>query len=377
MYDPCASILTGSIAFVLGTRREIVKLAPLAGLFGDAARVIHTGQHFDARMSEVFFTDCGMRRPDVTLGVGGMSRAGQVAAAVQNLDTLFAAARPAAVVVQGDTNSALAGALAANAYQIPLVHVEAGLRSHDRRMPEEHNRTLIDHLSDLLCAPTRGNVENLVAERVDPERVELTGNTVVEALRQTLPGPQARAKVLAEVGVQAGRFVLATIHRPEHTDDPAVLGAIVAELEAIGAAGRPVLFPVHPRTRLALTEATGGRLAEGLYACDPLGYREFLALVAECALVVSDSGGIQEETTVLGRPLVVVRRRTERPEALADFATLAEPGPAVSLAAFTLLADVEAVHARLGALPSPFGDGRASFRIRDAMFRRVPTLSGR
>lgn len=377
MYDPCASILNGSVAFVLGTRREIVKLAPLAGLFADAARVIHTGQHYDARMSEVFFTDCGMRRPDVTLGVGGMSRAGQVAAAVQNLDTLFAAARPAAVVVQGDTNSALAGALAANAYGIALVHVEAGLRSHDRRMPEENNRTLIDHVSDLLCAPTRGNVENLMAERVDPELVELTGNTVVEALRQALPGPEARAKVLAEVGVQAGRYVLATIHRPENTDDPRVLGAIVAELEAIGAAGRPVLFPVHPRTRAALAGVTGGRLAEGLTTCDPFGYREFLALVAECALVVSDSGGIQEETTVLGRPLVVVRRSTERPEALADFASLAEPGPAISLAAFALLADIDAVHARLRDLPSPFGDGRASFRIRDAMFRRVPTLGAR
>ncbi|WP_211244560.1 non-hydrolyzing UDP-N-acetylglucosamine 2-epimerase [Actinospica robiniae] len=377
MYDPCASILNGSVAFVLGTRREIVKLAPLTGLFADAARVIHTGQHYDARLDEVFFTDCGMRRPDVTLGVGGMSRAGQVAAAVANLDTLFAAARPAAVVVQGDTNSALAGALAANAYGIPLVHVEAGLRSHDRRMPEENNRTLIDHVSDLLCAPTRGNVENLVAERLDPQLVELTGNTVVEALRQSLPGPEARAKVLAEVGVQAGRYVLATIHRPENTDDPRVLGAIVAELEAIGAAGRPVLFPVHPRTRAALTRVTGGRLAEGLSACDPLGYREFLALVAECALVVSDSGGIQEETTVLGRPLVLVRRSTERPEALADFACLAEPGPAISLAAFTLLADVESVHARLSVLPSPFGDGRASFRIRDAMFRRVPGLGAR
>jgi UDP-N-acetylglucosamine 2-epimerase (non-hydrolysing) len=177
--------------------------------------------------------------------------------------------------------------------------------------------------------------------------------------------------------VEAGRFVLATFHRPENTDDPRVLGAIVAELEAIGAAGRPVLFPVHPRTREALVRVTGGRLADGLVTCEPLGYREFLALVAECALVVSDSGGIQEETTVLGRPLVVVRRSTERPEALADFASLVEPGPAIGLSAYTLLADIEAVHARLAALPSPFGDGRASFRIRDAMFRRIPTLSER
>ncbi|MBR7838327.1 UDP-N-acetylglucosamine 2-epimerase (non-hydrolyzing), partial [Actinospica durhamensis] len=307
--------------------------------------------------------------------ISDRSRAGQVAAAVQSLDTLFGTARPAAVVVQGDTNSALAGALAANAYEIPLVHVEAGLRSHDRRTAEEHNRVLIDHVSDLLCAPTRGNVENLLAERVDPGRIELTGNTVVEALRQALPSAGARAKVLAEAGVEAGRFVLATFHRPENTDDPRVLGAIVAELEAIGAAGRPVLFPVHPRTRRTLSQVTGGRLADGLVACDPLGYREFLALVAECALVVSDSGGIQEETTVLGRPLVVVRRHTDRPEALADFAMLVEPGPAISLAAFTLLTDIESVHARLTALPSPFGDGRASFRIRDAMFRGIPTLS--
>jgi UDP-N-acetylglucosamine 2-epimerase (non-hydrolysing) len=377
MYDPSARILTGSVAFVLGTRPEIVKLAPLAGLFADAARVIHTGQHYDAQMSEVFFTDCGMRRPDVTLGVGGMSRAAQVGVAVQHLDSLFATARPAAVVVQGDTNSALAGALAANAREIPLVHVQAGLRSHDRRTPEEHNRVLIDHVSDLLCAATRGNVENLLAERIDPDLVELTGNTVVEALRNALPGPRARAKVLAEAGVEAGRFVLATMHRPENTDDPRALASIVAELEAIGATGRPVLFPVHPRTRGALARVSGGRLADGLVACDPLGYREFLALVAECALVVSDSGGIQEETTVLGRPLVLVRRCTERPEALADFATLVEPGPSIGLAAYTQLVDIETVHARLAALPSPFGDGRASFRIRDAMYRRIPALRER
>jgi UDP-N-acetylglucosamine 2-epimerase (non-hydrolysing) len=353
----------GSVAFVLGTRPEIVKLAPLARLFGAQARVAYTGQHYDTLMSEVFFTECGLRPPDAMLEVGGYTRAEQIGSGLSRLDRLFAAGAPSVVVVQGDTNSALAGALAANARGIPLVHVEAGLRSHDRAMPEEHNRVLIDHVADLLCAPTEGNAANLRAEGVDPRRVAVTGNTVVEALGGSLPEPAERAKLLADAGLAAGRFVLATVHRPENTDDPERLAAIVRELAALAEAGWPVLFPVHPRTRAVLRSACGDALTERILTCEPLGYRDFLALAAECALLVSDSGGIQEEATVLGRPLIVVRRSTERPEALGGFAVLVEPGPAIGRHARRLLSDPPAVRRELEGLRSPFGDGHASARI--------------
>jgi UDP-N-acetylglucosamine 2-epimerase (non-hydrolysing) len=353
----------GRVAFVLGTRPEIVKLAALIRLFAGDAAVVHTGQHYDERMSGAFFTDCGLAEPSVTLRIGGLPRAAQIGRAVGELGELFAENRPTAVVVQGDTNSALAGALAANALEIPLVHVEAGLRSRDRAMPEEHNRILIDHLADLLCAPTPENAANLRAEGIDERRVAVTGNTVVEALRAALPEQAARGKLLAEMGVEAGRYVLATVHRPENTDDPAALRAIVTELAALDARGWPVVFPVHPRTRAALQAASGGAMPAGIIACEPLGYRDFLGLAAECALLVSDSGGIQEEATVLGRPLIVVRRSTERPEALRDFATLVRPGPEIGAYAARLLADPAALIARLTELPSPFGDGKAAERI--------------
>ena len=354
----------GRVAFVLGTRPEIVKLAALIRLFDQDAAVVHTGQHYDERMSGAFFTDCGLADPQVTLRIGGLPRAAQIGRAVHELGELFAEHRPAAVVVQGDTNSALAGALAANALEIPLVHVEAGLRSRDRAMPEEHNRVLIDHVADLLCAPTPENAANLRAEGIDERRIAVTGNTVVEALRAALPAPAARAKLLADIGVEPGRFVLATAHRPENTDDPRALRAIVTELAALGAPGRPVVFPLHPRTRAALLAANDGAMPPtGIIACEPLGYRDFLALAAECALLISDSGGIQEEATVLGRPLIVVRRSTERPEALRDFATLVRPGPEIGALATRLLAEQPALTARLTELPSPFGDGKASARI--------------
>jgi UDP-N-acetylglucosamine 2-epimerase (non-hydrolysing) len=360
---PQGAALAGRIAFVLGTRPEIVKLAALIQLFAGDAAVVHTGQHYDEQMSGAFFADCGLAEPDVMLRIGGLSRAAQIGRAVHELGELFAEHRPSAVLVQGDTNSALAGALAANALEIPLVHVEAGLRSRDRAMPEEHNRVLIDHLADLLCAPTPENAANLRAEGIDERRIAVTGNTVVEALRAALPGPAARAKLLAEVGVEAGRFVLATAHRPENTDDPLALRAIVTELAALGARGWPVVFPVHPRTRAALHAANDGTLPAGIIAREPLGYRDFLALAAECALLISDSGGIQEEATVLGRPLIVVRRSTERPEAMLDFATLVRPGPEIGVHATRLLADQPELTARLTTLPSPFGDGKAAARI--------------
>ncbi|NGO68728.1 non-hydrolyzing UDP-N-acetylglucosamine 2-epimerase [Streptomyces boncukensis] len=365
-----------AVAVVLGTRPELVKVTELLRLLGPEAHLIHTGQHYDEQMSGRFLGELGLPEPDYLHGVGGKPRAGQLAAALEQLDERFAAAPPAAVLVQGDTNAALAGALAANARGIRLVHIEAGLRSHDRAMPEEHNRVLIDRLADVLCAPTEANRAALLAEGVADERIEVTGNTVVEAVRQYVPSAAERAALRARFGgLPADGYILATVHRPENTDDPDALRACLTELRALAASGTPVLLPVHPRTRARIAAAgldplLDGADGDGLLVREPLGYAEFLGLARDAALVVSDSGGVQEEVTVLGRPLVVVRRSTERPEALGDFAELVTPGPALGAAARRRLAEGELGLRRLALLPSPFGDGLASERI--AALARAP-----
>ncbi|WP_343040425.1 non-hydrolyzing UDP-N-acetylglucosamine 2-epimerase [Streptomyces typhae] len=361
---PANALPPRSVALVLGTRPELVKLAPVIRLLGPAAHLVHTGQHYDTDLSGRFLTELGLPDPTLLEGVGGKPRAVQISAALTQLDALFADEPPLAVVVQGDTNASLAGALAANARGIPLVHVEAGLRSHDRAMPEEHNRVVIDQLGDVLCAATEDNRDLLRAEGVPAGRVAVTGNTVVEAVHEHLPSAAVRAELLAAHGVTADRYLLATVHRPENTDDPAALRAILTELAALAADDLPVLFAVHPRTKARLEAAGLGRLLAALTELPPLGYGEFLALARHAAVIVSDSGGVQEETTVLGRPLVVVRRSTERPEAMdAGFAELVAPGRAIGRAVRRRLGEGEAGLRRLASAPSPFGDGLASQRI--------------
>lgn len=341
-----------SIAVVLGTRPEIIKLAHIILLLDEAAFVVHTGQHYDPNLSEVFFRDLGLPTPDLFLEIGGISRGEQIGSATTSLDRFLAEHQPRAVVVQGDTNSVAAGALAANSRGVFLCHIEAGLRSQDRKMPEEHNRVITDHLSDLCCAPTDTAVANLAAEGIAGSRVALTGNTVVEAVQGLLP--TNRGEILERYGVEAGEFVLATFHRPENVDDPDRYAVILNELAGLPL---PVLLPLHPRS-VARAESFGlGTLLEKLRVTEPIGYRQFLALEAECALMVSDSGGIAEEASVVKRPLVVVRNSTERPEVMGTFAVLVPPGPALGEESRRLL---EAGWSHLAEVPSPYGTGSAS-----------------
>ncbi|MGW5003584.1 non-hydrolyzing UDP-N-acetylglucosamine 2-epimerase [Streptomyces hydrogenans] len=357
-----STLPTDSVALVLGTRPELVKLAELIRILGPAARVIHTGQHYDEELSGAFLAELGLPEPQYLSGVGGRPRAVQVAEALAALDELFAARPPLAVIVQGDTNAALAGALAANARRLPLVHVEAGLRSHDRAMPEEHNRVVIDQLADLLCAATPDNRALLLAEGLPDERIAVTGNTVVEAVRDHLPPAEERARLLDAHGLTPDSYLLTTVHRPENTDAPDTLRAVLTELAAL-ADELPVVLPLHPRTRARIDAAGLAGLLDNVTVLPPAGYGTFLALARHAAVLVSDSGGVQEETTVLGRPLVVVRRSTERPEATADFAKLVTPGPQVGAAVRCRLAEGTPGLDRLAALPSPYGDGTASRRI--------------
>jgi UDP-N-acetylglucosamine 2-epimerase (non-hydrolysing) len=358
------------IAVVYGTRPEAVKLRGVVARLGPNACAIHTGQHYDPEMAAAFERGIGFPAPDHRLAIGGGTRGRQIATATVGLESIFSAEPFAAVVVQGDTNTALTGALAANVCGLPLVHVEAGLRSHDRAMPEEHNRILVDHLADLCCAPTATSEANLAAESIRGDRVVVTGNTVVEAVLDLHPDTSETATILATHGVEPDRFVLATFHRPENVDDPDVLASILSELAALPI---PVVLPLHPRTAARAADAGLDPLLEKLLVAPPSGYREFLALMGASALIVSDSGGVQEESSVVKRPVVVVRRSTERPEVLGTFSRLVSPGPAIADTARAWIDDLPSVHAQLAALPSPYGDGTASERTVASMQRLLTT----
>ena len=348
-----------SVGIVLGTRPEIIKLAHVIRLLGPAARVIHTGQHYDPNLSGVFFRAFGLGDPQVELEVGGKRRGAQIGEAISGLEAHLAADPPLAVIVQGDTNAVLAAAVAANAREVPLVHVEAGLRSYDRAMPEEHNRVVCDHLADLCLTPTEVSAANLSREGIPSDRVVVTGNTVIEAVTTLLPPPPERRRLLDTFGLEPSSFVLSTLHRPENVDRLAIFTAI---LEELAGSPLPVVLPLHPRSRRRAEEFGLGHLLHGIHVIDPLGYPEFLGLLAECAVAVSDSGGIQEEVSVLKRPVVVVRRSTERPEVLGTFARLVPPGPGIGETLRSLVDDLVGVHARLAEIPSPYGDGTASER---------------
>jgi UDP-N-acetylglucosamine 2-epimerase (non-hydrolysing) len=262
----------------------------------------------------------------------------------------------------------VAGAIAANARGVFLCHIEAGLRSFDRLMPEEHNRVVADHLSDLCCAPTLVNVENLAAEGISGDRVVETGNTVVEAVTELLPSSEERLTLCARYDVEPGRFVLSTFHRPENVDDPNNYRAILEELAKLPV---PVLLPLHPRSVRRASEHGLDDLLERISVTEPIGYRDFLGLEAESALLISDSGGVQEEASIVKRPVIVVRNSTERPEVIGTFATRVLPGPDIGEAARPVLDDVAGSHAGLAGLASPYGDGTASQRSLEALAEQV------
>ncbi len=352
-------LAAGSVAVVFGTRPEIIKLAGVIDVLGAGARTIFSGQHFDELLSQIFFDDLRLPAPNVMLAIGGRSRAQQIGELVLRLEEHFVNRRPALVVVQGDTNTALGGALAANALEIPVVHIEAGLRSFDRRMPEEHNRVLTDHLANLCLAPTAHARDNLLAERVPQERIAVTGNTVVDVACRLMPPPEERADLLDRLGLVAGAFILATFHRPENVDDIDRLGTLLGHLARLDL---PVFFPVHPRTRKHIQAHGLERSASGVEIVPPVGYKTFLGLAAECAFLISDSGGVQEEASVVKRPVIVVRRSTERPEVLGTFATLVPSLADLPGVADQLLGCLGDTHSRLAGIPSPYGDGLASAR---------------
>ena len=300
------------VIVVAGARPNFVKIAPLvptlraAGIQTDIA---HTGQHYDALMSDIFFDDLSIPAPTWSLEVGSGTHAQQTARAMERLEELFDAERPDAVIVVGDVNSTIAGALAAAKLGIPIVHLESGLRSWDTSMPEEINRIVTDRISSLLLTPSQDADEHLRAEGAADERIHFVGNIMVESLLTNLETAEG-VDVEGIYGVKPGEFAVATCHRAENTDDPEVLAGIMTTLASLD---MPVLLFVHPRTRAALADLDLDLDSGGLILHDPVGYLQMLALQSAAALVVTDSGGMQEEACVLGTPCVTMRRNTERP----------------------------------------------------------------
>ncbi len=311
------------ILHVVGARPNFMKIAPVMQAVARAGfadqKLVHTGQHYDIAMSDVFFTDLGMPVPDIHLGVGSGSHAEQTAKVLVGFERVCLDERPDLVVVAGDVNSTMACSLDCAKLRIPCAHVEAGLRSFDMEMPEEVNRVVTDRLCEILLTPSPDADENLRQEGTDPSRIFRVGNVMIDTLLAHLPkaraaGPQAR------VGVEPGRYGVLTLHRPSNVDDPKVFGGLV---EALGEIQRhlPMVFPVHPRTRKRMDDfGLGPRVAAlaGLRLCEPLGYLEFLGLTADAKLVLTDSGGLQEETTALGIPCLTIRENTERPVTVSE-----------------------------------------------------------
>ena len=322
---------------------------------GVSQRLIHTGQHYDAAMSDVFFRDLGLPEPDVNLGVGSGTQATQTAALMVALEPVFLDLQPALIVVYGDVNSTLAAALVAAKLGIPVAHVEAGLRSFDDSMPEEINRRLTDQLGALLFVTSPEGVTNLQVEGVAPTRIHLVGNPMIDTLIANLDRFDAAAAAAAMD--LPDRYIVATIHRPANVDDPGQAARIASMLTAVSERATVVL-PIHPRGRPNLT-AAGLAASDRMRIVDPLGYIEFMSLIRGATLVVTDSGGIQEETTILGVPCLTVRPNTERPITITHGTNrLVEPE--------TVVANVDAILADgigpVGDGP-PLWDGHAGERI--------------
>ena len=279
--------------------------------------LVHTGQHYDETMSEAFFRDLEMPEPDVYLGVGSGSHATQTAAIMQAFEPVVVKEKPDWVIVVGDVNSTLACALVCAKLGLKVAHVEAGLRSRDRTMPEEINRLLTDQIADLLLTPSQDAGSNLRAEGIPEERISFVGNIMIDSLHSHLDRARrsSMATTRAELGLADKEYAVLTLHRPSNVDDPAAFARVIKALEEI-AERLPIVFPAHPRTRKMIEELGLGARVEkikGLHVIDPVGYLDFLQLLSGARLALTDSGGIQEETTVLGIPCVTLRENTERP----------------------------------------------------------------
>jgi UDP-N-acetylglucosamine 2-epimerase (non-hydrolysing) len=360
-------------AIVVGARPNFMKAAPLIREFKKRprvnARLIHTGQHYDENMSRVFFEDLELPEPDIHLGVGSGSHAEQTGKIMVAFEAVVERERPDLIIVVGDVNSTLACSLVGAKALVPVAHVEAGLRSFDLTMPEEINRMVTDILSAFCFTTSQEAESNLLREGVKPERIFFVGNIMIDALNFSLERAE-RSRIIEELGLAPGGYVLVTLHRPSNVDDPDAFAGIMGALAGI-ARSLPVVFPVHPRTRKTIESSRGIlEISKELKLIEPLGYLDFLKAMRHARIVVTDSGGIQEETTVLGVPCITVRENTERPITI-------EMGTNVLAGAEPARIRSEAERILGGAVRAhrvpPLWDGCAAGRIADVIERSFPS----
>ncbi len=348
------------IAIVLGTRPEIIKMSPVIRECEKQNLdyfILHTGQHYSYNLDKVFFEQLELPEADYNCDVGSGTHGAQTGTILREIEKVLLQEKPDVVLVEGDTNTVLAGALAATKLHIKVGHVEAGLRSYDRKMPEEINRVLADHCSDYLFAPTAKSRQILLGEGIPAERIFVTGNTIVDALYQNLSISGGRTSPLHEFGFLQNKYFLVTAHRQENVDIKARFEGIIKGLERVASAFElPVIYPIHPRSRKMMNRF--GLETAGIKFIDPVDYLSFLQLESKAKLVLTDSGGVQEETCVLKVPCVTLRDNTERPETL-------EVGSNVlaGTKAENILAATTEMIGRNNNWENPFGDGRAAERI--------------
>lgn len=347
------------IAIILGTRPEIIKMSPIireCERRGLEHLILHSGQHYSYEMDRIFFEQLGLPQPDFNLDAGSGTQAEQTGRIMVGVEEILLKESPDVVLVQGDTNTTLAGALTSAKLGIQVGHVEAGLRSYDRSMPEEVNRVLADHLSDMLFAPTERARRNLELEGMT-RNVFVTGNTVVDAVLENRRIAEESVDPLADHSLEPDRYVLVTVHRKENVDTPEVLRSIVSGLLLVREEfGMPVLFPMHPRTK-GMVEKIGIDL-DGITVVKPIGYLEFLMLESKASLILTDSGGVQEEACILRVPCVTLRENTERPETIdvgSNMIAGRDPSRILELSRRMISKERN--------WSNPFGDGKAGERI--------------
>jgi UDP-N-acetylglucosamine 2-epimerase (non-hydrolysing) len=352
------------ICNVVGARPNFMKMAPVINelrIRGFNQILVHTGQHYDEKMSQVFFDELNLPRPEIHLGAGSDTHARQTAQIMMQFETFCFEKKPDLVIVGGDVNSTVAVALVASKLQIPVAHIESGLRSFDRSMPEEINRILTDHLSDLLFTTEQSANENLIREGISKEKIHFVGNCMIDSLHKHLTRA-LEARPWINFGFEPGGYALLTLHRPSNVDNYEMIASLASVVNEV-AANLPVIFPVHPRTRKNI-EFWDIHLDEGVRLCEPLPYLNFLGLMASAHFVLTDSGGIQEETTALKIPCLTLRANTERPSTL-----LLGTNRVVGADRNRILAAVDEILSggcTKGELP-PLWDGCASLRIVDVI----------
>lgn len=361
------------ISIVLGTRPEIIKMSPIireCERHGLDYFILHTGQHYSYNLDRIFFQELELPAAKYNLDIGSGSHAEETGKMLIGIEKILLEERPDVVLVEGDTNTVLAGALAASKLHIKVGHVEAGLRSYDRSMPEEINRVLADHVSDYLFAPTEKAKDILLGEGTPEEKIFVTGNTIVDAVDQNLKVMQRKVDVLDRLGLQGREYFVITLHRQENVDMEERLQEILKGLELVSKEfALPMIFPIHPRTEGRIKDF-GLALPDGVKAITPLGFLEFLQLEANAKLVLTDSGGIQEEACIIRVPCVTLRDSTERPETL-DVGSNFLVGTSQN----RILEGVKKMMAKEGNWGSPFGDGKSGKRIVDILMLYTERIS--